>query len=211
MDDPGKGLRRNLSHRERQLESQRFAEVAAIIRDRRSNLNVDTEREVPRELIDELLGLAVTAPNHYRTKPWRFAVLTGAARQRMSEIAANALAEKGGATDAVLERQRTQFLRAPVVIVAASAADADPIKDFENKHTVAAGVQNILLAATAAGLASAWRSGPAMVDEDVSRAVKAALGLDPTDEVVAFVYLGYPIGPPGSREVPEPLVTYLES
>lgn len=191
------------------LESQRFAEVTAIIRDRRSNLNVDPERQVPRALIDDLLNLAVTAPNHYRTKPWRFAVITGDARGRLGEIAANALAEKGGANEAALERQRTQFQRAPAVVVAASAADADSVKHFENKHTVAAGVQNILLAATAAGLATAWRSGPAMVDQDVSRAVKAALGLDPSDEIVAFVYMGYPIGPPGSREVPEPDVRWV--
>jgi nitroreductase len=186
------------------------AEVVLKQRDRRSNLNVDPEGEVPRAIVDELLGLGVTAPNHYRTNPWRFAVLTGAARQRLSEIAANALAEKGTANEAVLERQRTQFQRAPAVIVAASAHDADPIKHFENKHTVAAGVQNILLGATAMGLASAWRSGAAMVDEDVSRAVKAGIGMDPEDEIVAFVYLGWPTGEPGSRQVPEPTVRYVE-
>lgn len=193
------------------LESQRYQEVAAIVRDRRSNLNVDTGREVPRAIVDELLGLAVTAPNHYRTKPWRFAVLTGEARRRISEVAAKAVEKKGGANEATLERQRTQFLRAPVVVVAAAAPDADPVKDFENKYTVAAGVQNMLLGATAMGLASAWRSGAAMVDPDVSRAVKAEVGLDEGDEIIAFVYLGWPTGEPGSREVPEPAVTYLES
>jgi nitroreductase len=191
------------------LASQRFGEVAAIIRDRRSNLNVDTQREVPRAVVDELLGLAVTAPNHYRTHPWRFAVLTGEARRRIGQVAAKALEEKGGANEALLERQRTQFLRAPVVVVAASAPDPDPIKDFENKHTVAAGVQNLLLGATAMGLASAWRSGAAMVDPDVSSAVKSAVGIDDADEIVAFVYLGWPTGEPGSREVPEPDVRYL--
>ena len=191
------------------VESQRYREVAAIIRDRRSNLNVDPEREVPRALIDELLQLAVTAPNHYRTHPWRFAVITGDARGRLSQVAYEAVKAKGGANEAVLERQRTQFLRAPAVIVAASAPDADPVKDFENKHTVAAGVQNILLGATALGLASAWRSGAAMVDEDVSGKVKTELGLAPEDEIVAFVYLGYPVGEPGSRQVPEPDVRYV--
>jgi nitroreductase len=59
---------------------ERWATIATAIRERRSNLNVDPERPVPREVIDDLIALAVTAPNHYRTNPWRFVVLTGAAR-----------------------------------------------------------------------------------------------------------------------------------
>lgn len=185
--------------------------VAEAIRQRRSNLNVDLDRPVPRELLDELIGLAVLAPNHYRTNPWRSVVLTGAARGRVSRVAADALERRGGANESVLERQRTQFLRAPAVIVAAAAPDDDPIKHVENKYTVAAGVENILLAATAAGLASAWRSGPAMVDPEVAAPVKAAIGLAADDEIIAFVYLGYPIAPPGARPVFTADVRYLDA
>lgn len=191
------------------LNGERWTAVAGTIRERRSNLNVDLERPVPREVIDQLLGLAVTAPNHYRTHPWRFVVLTGDARARIGAVAAQVVEQRGDPASLV-ERQRTQFLRAPAVIVAASIPDDDPIKDFENKHTVAAGVQNMLLAATSAGLASAWRSGLAMVDPAVCGPVKESLGLDPRDEIVAFVYLGYPIGPSGAREVPSPNVRYLD-
>jgi nitroreductase len=189
---------------------ERWATVATAIRERRSNLNVDLERPVARELIDELIGLAVTAPNHYRTNPWRFVVLTGAARARVGEIAAQAVSQQPDAKESIVERQRTQFLRAPAVIVAAAAPDDDPIKHFENKHAVAAGVQNILLGATAAGLASAWRSGLAMVDPTVAEPVKEALGLAPDDEIVAFIYLGHPIGPPGSRDTPTAQVRHLD-
>ncbi|HEY3107361.1 MAG TPA: nitroreductase [Chloroflexota bacterium] len=191
--------------------SDRFQAVADTIRARRSNLNVDLERPVPRELIDDLIDLATKAPNHYRTNPWRFVVLTGPARARIGQIAADAAARQPDAKEAIVERQRSQFLRAPAVIVAAAAPDEDPIKHFENKHSVAAGVQNILLGATARGLASAWRSGPAMVDPAVSGPVKEALGLDPGDEIVAFVYLGFPIGPPGSKEPPRGTVRYVEA
>jgi nitroreductase len=96
------------------VDTPRWAAVADTIRERRSNLNVDLERPVARELIDELIDLALVAPNHYRTHPWRFVVLQGEARARIGAIAADALAAKGGEVPAsVLERQRTQFLRAP--------------------------------------------------------------------------------------------------
>lgn len=188
----------------------RWTAVTTTIRERRSNLHVDPERPVARAVIDEVIALAITAPNHYRTHPWRFVVLTGAARARIGAVAAAAISQAADATESIIERQRGQFLRAPAVIVAAAAPNDDPIKHFENKHTVAAGVQNMLLAATAAGLASAWRSGPAMVEPTVAGPVKAALGLDPGDEIVAFVYLGHPIGPPGARETPTLHIRHLE-
>jgi nitroreductase len=185
--------------------------VAQTIRSRRSNLNVDLERSVPHEIVRDLLDLAVSAPNHYRTNPWRFVVISGQARARIGDVAARALAAQPDAKDALVERQRVQFLRAPTVIAIAAAADEDPIKHAENKHAVAAGVQNILIGATAAGLASAWRSGAAMVDPAVTAPVKEALGLSPTDEIVSFVYLGYPVSPPGAKPQPEAQVQFLDS
>ena len=188
----------------------RWQMVADTITNRRSNMNVDLERPVPTELIDDLIKLAVAAPNHYRTFPWRFVVLTGAARARLGELAAQAVARRENVNPNFVERQRVQFWRTPAVVVVASARDTDPVRDFENKHAVSAGVQNILLGASAAGLASAWRSGPPMVDADVSGPFKEAIGLEPDVEIVAVIYLGFPIGPPGSREGPEPNVRYLD-
>ncbi len=185
--------------------------VAETIRTRRSNLNVDLERPVPREIVEELIDLAVSAPNHYRTSPWRFVVLSGEARVRLGDVVARAVAAQPDVKDAIVERQRVQFLRAPTVVVVASAADDDPVKNFENKHAVAAGVQNILIGATAAGLASAWRSGPAMVDPAVTAVAKETLGLSPTDEIVSIIYLGYPIGPPGSKPTPAAQVRWLDA
>jgi nitroreductase len=188
-----------------------WAAVAGTIRARRSNLNVDPERPVAREVIDELIELANWAPNHWRTNPVRYVVVTGAARARLGELAASLVAKRPNVQEAMVERQRGQFVRAPVVLIVASIPDADRIKNFENTYTVAAAVQNLMLGATAAGLASAWRSGAAMTDADVSPEIKKAVGLDPADEIVAFVYLGHPIQPPGTREKPEAHVHYVDA
>lgn len=192
------------------LNGANWKVVSETIRSRRSNLNVDLERPVPREVIDELVDLAVSAPNHYRTNPWRFVVLTGSARSRLGEIVAREVAKQPEVKEAFVERQRAQFLRAPTVLIVVSAGDADPIKHFENKHAVAAGLQNVLVGATAAGLASAWKSGPAMVDPVVSAVVKEELGLAPTDEIVGVVYLGYPTAPPGTRPKASVNVRYVD-
>src|SRR6185295_16605190 len=43
---------------------------------------------VPPETIARLLDCAVRAPNHKLTEPWRFAVLTGGARDRLADLRA---------------------------------------------------------------------------------------------------------------------------
>jgi len=191
------------------LNEANWTVVAETIRNRRSNLNVDQERQVPAELVEEIANLAVLAPNHYRTNPWRFVVLTGTARERLGEIVAREVAKQPDVKESIVERNRVQFLRAPTVLVVASAGNDDPIKHLENKYAVAAGIENILIGATAAGLASAWKSGAAMIDPEVTAVVKEELGLEPNDEVVGIVYLGYPIAPPSSRSTFRPQVRFL--
>ena len=46
-----------------------------IIEERRSIFPKDySDKEIPQHIIDEILSNAVLAPNHKRTKPWRFKV-----------------------------------------------------------------------------------------------------------------------------------------
>ena len=90
--------------------------------------------------------------------------------------------------------------RAPVVIACAVAgAPGDPVRAREDRDAVAAGVQNLLLAAHARGLAAIWRTG-AMADEPE---VRAALGLGEHDALVGMVYVGRPLDgappPPPAR------------
>jgi nitroreductase len=71
---------------------------------------------------------------------------------------------------------------------------------------VAAAVQNLLLAATAEGLASYWASLP----EDLEDAARRVAGLDPDHELVALVYLGWPTGITATPARPAPQVTWLD-
>src|SRR6476661_3791051 len=152
--------------------------VKRLIRERRTNLNVDPDRPVPPELIAELLELATWAPNHKRTNPWRFAVISGDGRARLGELDAEGLA-RSGEPPGKIEAARSKYLRAPVVLAVGSAAHDGPVLHRENRDAVAAGVQNLLLTATALGLASKWATGAA-VDNP---AVKALAGLDARDEL----------------------------
>jgi nitroreductase len=188
-------------------EGPSWQTLADLVRGRRSNLRIDPERPVPPELIDRLLELACWAPNHKLTHPWRFAVVTGAGRARLGETAAAGLPRLGIADPGALAKMRTKYLRAPVVLVVGSAAHPQAHLHKENQHAVAAGVQNLLLGATALGLASFWGTGAAVDVPEVKRLV----GLQPDDQIVAIIYLGWPVepAPPGRR--PAPVVTHLDA
>lgn len=166
----------------------RFEQLA---RSRRTNLRMDVEQPVDPALVQRLCTLACWAPNHKLTQPWRFAVLTGAARARLGELAADHQQAEGDTDEARLTKTRAKYLRAPVVVIIASTDDTDVVRARENRYAVAAGVQNLLLAATAAGLNSYWGTGAVVAAPSVRRLA----GFDDTDEIIAIVYLGWPLGP----------------
>lgn len=176
-----------------------------LARVRRTSLKVDPAVPVPPELVERLLGLATWAPNHKRTWPWRFTVVTGPARQQLGELVAGFEQRRGG-EPARVDKARGKYLRAPVVILVGAAWQPDPARRREDRDAVAAGVQTLLLGATAAGLASHWATGDWMDDP----AVKSFAALGPDDDLVALVYLGWPSADVPTVDRPAPAITWLE-
>ncbi|HEY3310776.1 MAG TPA: nitroreductase [Anaerolineales bacterium] len=145
---------------------------------------------VPRELVEKLLSAAVQAPNHYKNRPWRFVVLTGAGRERLGEVMARSFKAKfSQVPDEALTKERQKPLRAPVLIAVGVERPSEPkIVEIENICAVAAACQNILLAANALGLGAMWRTGEAARDPEI----KKFLGFEPEMDLVSFIYVGYP-------------------
>jgi nitroreductase len=167
--------------------------VLAALRRRRSTARVKSERP-PREVVEQILEAGAQAPNHHKTRPWRFIVLAGEAREALGEVMARSAAEGAGEIsepdlDSLRTKQRGKPLRAPViVVVAVEPSDGPKVVEIEEVAAGAAAVENMLLAAEALGLGAMWRTGPAAYDP----AVKRFLDLPETAHIVAFVYLGYP-------------------
>ncbi len=161
-------------------------EIAALIRSRRTSMLVDQARAVPHELVRELCDLGQWAPNHKRTWPWQFALVEGEGRGRLGDVIADA-GQRFGDEPARVAKTRTKYLRTPATLVVGSRVGDSPLRTAENRDAVSAGVQNILLAATAAGLASYWGSCPKGANEVVAE----FCGFAPDTFVAAIVYLGW--------------------
>jgi len=159
-------------------------DVEDAIRRRRTHKQYGTE-PVDEAVVRELVDLARQAPNHKLTNPWRFRVLGPATRRRIEELAG--------------EKEAVKLRRAPTLVLATAIRSDDPALAEEDVLATACAVYAMLLGATARGLASYWRTPK--VFNDVS--VRAAVGLEPGEEVVALVHLGDPLSdPPGKERAP---------
>jgi nitroreductase len=163
-----------------------FMETMEAIRTRRTIGK--SSGDVSREAITELIEAATWAPNHKLTQPWRFTVVTGSAREKLGEVWGREAAAKAepAARVAVMEGEARKPLRSPAVIVVSTRTDANPVTAEEDLTATAAAVQNLLLAAHAKGLCAAWKTGKIVYNAEVKR----FLGIDQSDRVIAFVYLG---------------------
>ena len=181
--------------------------LEALARDRRSSLRVDPDRPVDPELVERLVQLAATAPNHKKTYPWRFRVVTGDARSALGEALARDLIDAGEESPGKISKARVKYRRAPVVLVVAAAAGEHEVMTEENRDAVAASIQTLLLGATAAGLASYWGSPPL----NGSKRVLALAGFESDVHIVGAIYLGWPTSTVAVPPRPAPTVTLIDT
>ncbi len=177
-----------------------LSDLADLIRRRRTSMLVDKERAVPHDVIRDLCELAQWAPNHKRTWPWRFALAEGQARARLGNVVAEAMQAYGDPPEKV-DKTRTKYLRTPAVLVVGSITGDSPLRTGENRDAVAAGIQILLLAATAQGLASYWSSCP----KGANDVVADLCGFEPGTHISALIYLGWATSTvvPTGRPTPE--------
>lgn len=170
-----------------------FETIKDIINHRRAVFPVSySDRDIPKALLTELLACADAAPTHKRTQPWRFVVFRGKGLPRLAdELAALYRAHTPAEQflDKKLESTREKVLRSGAVI-AIVAAYSGVIPQWEELAATACSVQNLWLAASAAGIGGYW-SSPGSISH-----IGEFLGLAANEECLGFFYMGYHDEPP---------------
>ncbi len=176
----------------------------------RTSIKRFTQQPVERKKIEQLLEAGAQAPNHHKVRPWRFVVMTGAARNRLGDVMAEVFHEKFPTVQPeALDKERAKPLRSPVIIAVGADEPSDPrVLKIENICAAAAACENILLAANAIGLGGHWRTGGAAREPEV----KKFLGLSDAQELIGFLYIGYPEPPvpPAARPGYEDRTTWMD-
>jgi nitroreductase len=153
---------------------------------------MDSSREIPHELLIEILEDAHWAPTHGLTQPWRFHVFTGDARTRLADALQTLYDRITPVTEVRPEkraklRENVQQARA-IVTIAAHLESGGKISRLDELCATACAVQNLMLSAHQRGLGSSWVTPPVACSQEFT----VWLGLDATDCSLGFVFLGYP-------------------
>lgn len=178
-------------------------EALEAIRRRRSVARL-VEPAPDQSQLRQILAAAASAPDHEELRPWRFVVLSAKAKDAFGEVLAAAMCARAARegwtpTEGQVSKERTKLDRAPLVIAVACVPKPHKVPATEQLLSTAAAAQNALLAATALGFQSIWRTGQPAYDP----AVKAALGLGEGDSIVGWLYIGTPRRDPPPRAEPE--------
>ena len=144
--------------------------------------------------LDRILEAGLRAPDHGRLRPWRFILIRGAARQRWAETIDAALkARDPEAPEAAIEKQRRRALETPLIIaLGAKLRQGHKIPEIEQMLSVGAAAMNMLNAVHALGYGGVWLTGGNAYDPRVVE----ALGLDPSDKLAGFLFVGTVREPP---------------
>jgi nitroreductase len=140
---------------------------------KRRTVRTFQQKEVPDEVIGKLVEAAMYAPSRLGKRPWHFVVIR---EPRIKEGLASAL------------KLHPAVGLAPVVIAICGNRRVSSTWDLDG----AAAAQNILIAATSLGLATAWIGGHATALWDsVSSVFEEAVCAPPDIGLLALIAVGY--------------------
>ncbi|WP_077000549.1 nitroreductase family protein [Variovorax sp. KK3] len=169
---------------EEAFTSTHLARAFEQIVEKRRSVHFYLERDVPRAAIERALELAVHAPSHYHTRPWRFTVFAGSARDELACAYEKAATRIGWHAAPA----RCRAYEAPVTVMIGCVPDNrhPRVRPLEEEFATAAATQNLMLALTSMQLVSALNSAPWQVSEEVEQLVGIGAG-----RVVGALQVGY--------------------
>ncbi len=155
------------------------------------------------EDLDKIFRAAMTAPDHGRLRPWRFALIRGNAIARLGELAISSIKAAGVPLAPEKENTTRRWLdKVPLLIAVACRLDHTNTKIPEHERMLATGaaVGNILNAAHMLGYSAFWSTGLGTYVDTVAE----ALGFDALDyRFMGFVAIGTPIQSMAPPERPD--------
>lgn len=159
---------------------------------------------IPDNVLEELLTAGLYAPSAVNRQPWYFVVIRS--KEQMGKLI-EAMDYVSRSIEPNLKRRferhpevvkdTTAFVRrlggAPVCILAFRLKPDDVDDALSTTQSIAAAIENILLAATDKGLGSCWLTAP--VEAKVGEQIRETFAPD-KGALVAMVTLGYPAQAP---------------
>ena len=188
--------------------------VPAFVEARRS-IRAFTAEPVGRDVLDRLVTAACLAPAPHHSRPWRFVVIDtaegkadlahGMGEQWRTDLGADGMDPVR--IEELVEASRVKLTTAPALVLGCLTWDGlDRYPDATRQRaehgmallSLGAAVENLMLTAADAGLASCWVAAPIFCPE----AARTALALPGDWSPTALVLVGHPAPQYTPRERP---------
>jgi nitroreductase len=149
-----------------------------------------SNREISKEVIQQLLENANWAPNHKNTEPWRFRVYTGDSKQNLSNEIYSLLVNRIETGETInpqkVDKFKSSIENVPVAIAIIFERDAaERVPEWQEIAAVSMAVQNMWLTATDLGLGAFWAT------PEFLHLLNNIIGIKPRQKLLGFFYVGH--------------------
>ena len=155
-----------------------------------------------------ILQVATTVPDHGGLRPWRFAVIAGAGRDRFGQALVDSLHDERGPDlpEAMVAKMRGKAFAAPcAVVLIASPQPGSNVPEWEQVASASCTGYAVVLAAVALGFGAVWKSAAVLG----AAPVRALFGLSDHEQLLGWVNLGTP-GELGRKKESDSTASVLE-
>lgn len=147
-------------------------------------------KQIPKQIILEILEVANWAPTHKRTEPWRFKVFYGDAKVLMADWIGKTMEEfaKPGKFDPGKQQKMiNKVSKSSCVLAICMQRDPEErLPEWEEIASVACAVQNMWLLCTEYGIGAYW-SSPSFITNHQHEFLKLADG----ERCLGLFYMGW--------------------
>lgn len=170
--------------------NEQFKVLIDLIRQRRSiSPEHFIQKDIPIDLLKDVLSTAIYAPNHKKTQPWRFKILRRNKKNELSVFLSNQykLNTKEEDFNEIKFRKAGEkaILSNCVILLCLERSPSNVIPEWEETAALACAVQNIWLSCTALGIGAYW-STPSAIHK-----MKEFITLQETEECLGIFYCGW--------------------
>lgn len=163
--------------------------ITEIIRRRRSIFPVSyTGKEIPAEVIHEILESANYAPTHKLTEPWRFVVFRHEGKKRLGEELGRIYKERTPEASFLQKKYDSiaqKAAQSSCVIVINAQLHPDKLPEWEEIAALGCAVQNMALTAESLNVGAYWSS------PDLISGLTGFLELEENEKCFGLFYMGY--------------------
>jgi len=159
-----------------------------IIQTRRSVFPGQYSSEnLPQEDLLKILNSARWAPNHRKTEPWRYKVLTGKALERLGDFMAASYSKKDDYKKFKLKKlQENPSKSNAVILIFMHRDNEERIPEWEEIAAVSMSVQNMWLTTHDLGYGCYWSSPKSFININEFEGIK----VNSNEQFLGFFYIG---------------------